>query len=71
LADVLASAFYAGLEYPEAGQPNPEYARLLLPRICPGRNRKRFMYGVKIMPRTAGLRLPVEQRGIWDFYKDK
>jgi hypothetical protein len=71
LADILASAFYAGLEYPESGQPNPEYAKLLLPRICPGRNHKRFMYGVKVLPRWVGLRLPTDQRALLDFYKDK
>jgi hypothetical protein len=71
LADILASAFYAGLEYPDSGQPNPEYAKLLLPRICQGRNHKRFMYGVKVLPRWLGSRLPADQRAILDFYKEK
>jgi hypothetical protein len=71
LADILASAFYAGLEYPDFGRPNPEYAKLLLPRICQGRSRKRFMYGVKVLPRWIGSRLPAGQRAILDFYKEK
>src|ERR1700733_16102485 len=44
LADILASAFYSGLEYPEEGDLNPDYARLLLPRICQDRRRTRYMY---------------------------
>ncbi len=72
LADIAASAFYTGLEYPPLGQLDAQYAEILAPRICLDRKRrKRFMYGVKFMPRTVGLRLPPEQRGIWDFYQNK
>ncbi len=68
LADVVASAFYAGLEYPENGKLIPDYAELLLPRICQDRRRHRYMYGVKVLPRTVGLHLPTDQRAILDFY---
>jgi hypothetical protein len=71
LADVLASAFYAGLEYPESGNLVAEYAKLLEPRVCQDRNRKRFMYGVKVLPRSIGVRLPADQCAILDHYKDK
>jgi hypothetical protein len=71
LADILASSFYAGLEYPELRKMVPEYAKLLEPKICPGRSRKRFMYGLKILPRWIGPRLPDDQRAVIDFYQDK
>lgn len=71
LADVLASAFYSGLEYTAEGTVNPEHAKLLLPRICQDKRRARFMYGVKILPRTIGLRLPADQRELLDFYADR
>jgi hypothetical protein len=71
LADILASSFYAGLEYPDSGKLIPEYAKLLEPRICQDRNRKRYMFGVKVLPRWIGSRLPSDQRAIFDHYKDK
>ena len=71
LADVLASAFYAGLEYPETGKVNADYAKLLLPRICQDRRRTKYMYGVKVLPRTVALNLPPDQRALFDFYADK
>ena len=72
LADIVASSFYVGLEYQTVGQLNPEYAKMLAPRVCQDRvHQRKFMYGVKVMPRTVGLRLPVDQRAIWDFYKDR
>ena len=68
LADVVASAFYTGLEYPEDGCLNAEYAKLLYPRICQDQRRHRSMYGVKLLPRTIGLTLPGDQRELIDFY---
>ncbi len=54
LADVLASSFYSGLEYTAEGTVNSEYAKLLLPRMCPDKRRTRHMYSVKVLPRTIG-----------------
>jgi hypothetical protein len=72
LSDIMASAFYAGLEYPPgSGAIKPEYAKLLAPRICPDKRSKCFMYGLKAIPRSIGTRLPIEQTSIFDFYKDK
>ena len=71
LSDILASAFYSGLEYSSAGTLTAEYAKLLLPRICKDRRRKRYMHGINVLPRTIGLRLQNDQRAIFDFYEDK
>lgn len=50
LADVAASAFFTGIEPTPAGTVNPDYAKLLLPRICQGANHRRYGFGVKMMP---------------------
>ena len=71
LSDVLASAFYAGLERSEEGTVNPDHAKLLLPRICQGRDRRRYMYGVKVLPRWIATRLPADQRPLLEFYAEK
>ncbi len=71
LADVLASSFYSGLEYTADGALTPEHAKLLFPRICQDRRRTRYVYGVKVLPRTIGLRLPTDQRDLIDFYASK
>jgi hypothetical protein len=71
LADIVASAFYSGLEYPTTGKLNSDHAKLLLPRIAQDKRHKRYMFGVKVMPRTAGLRLSDDQRAILDFYQDR
>ena len=34
LSYILASAFYTGIDRLDTGPPDPEYAQLLLPRIC-------------------------------------
>jgi hypothetical protein len=70
LADVAASAFCTGLEYPDRGPPNPAYAKMLLPRICPVR-RHRYMYGVKVLPRWIPPTLPADQRDLLAFYAKK
>ena len=72
LADVVASAFYSGLEkYQATASLTSEFAELLLPRICQDTRRKRFMYGVKVLPRSISQRLEPDQRKIFDFYQYK
>ena len=71
LADVVASAFYAALEYPDSGLLNPEYAKTLRPRLCQSERGKISMYGVKTMPRAIAFSLPADQREILDFYDNQ
>jgi hypothetical protein len=71
LSDIVASAFYSGLEYPPKGGLNPAYAKLLDSRIARKGGGKKFMYGIKFMPRWIGPKLPTDQRAIWDYYKNK
>lgn len=68
LADVLASAFFAGVERDFAGKAQPSFAKLLLPRTCPSRWGRRYMYSVKVLPRFITPRLPPEQKELLDFY---
>ena len=68
LADVAASAFFAGLEYTQQNALSPEYGKLLFPRICQDRRRKRCMYGFKFLPRSIISQLPGAQAELLNFY---
>lgn len=70
LADIAASAFFAGLEPTENGLTTPEYAKLLLPRICQDRKNRRYGFGVKLMPVWVP-NLPLEQAELIEFYMPK
>ncbi len=68
LSDVAASAFYSAVERDNGGGTKPDFAKLLLPRICPDVKGRRYMYGLKVLPRHLPPRLPPEQKDIFDFY---
>ncbi len=50
LADIAASAFFAGVEPTTAGTVDSRYAKLLLPRICHNGQHRSYGFGVKLMP---------------------
>jgi len=69
LADVVASAFFQGIERTSQGIVRPEYAKLLEPRIAQHPKHKRVHgFGVKVMPTWIPSRLPSDQREILSFY---
>ena len=70
LADVAASAFFAGLELSENHTTQPEPAKLLLPRICRDHRGRSFGFGVKLMPGWL-RKLPPHQAELIDFYRTK
>lgn len=70
LADVAASAFFSGVEFSDAGTTNPEFAKLLLPRMCRDKRRKIYGFGVKMMPVWVPNLAP-EQAILRDFYIKK
>lgn len=70
LADIAASAFFSGLEFSDDGTTNPEFAKLLLPRICRDRQRKIYGFGVKMMPVWVP-NLPPGQSALREFYIKK
>ncbi len=71
IADVVASAFFSGLEpNPIDGTTKPEFAKLLLPRIAMLPNGRRYGFGVRTMP-TWVPDLPSAQAELRDFYLTK
>ena len=72
LSDIVASAFYSGLERTASGKVNPEFAKLLLPRIARGPRNCILGTGVKFMPRwLPGTLRPIKQRSSTSMPPDK
>lgn len=73
LADGVASAFYQALERGSDGTVKPQFAKMLLPRMCqrPGAGGRRYGYGVKVMPTWIPTRLPPDQCDIIKFYLNR
>lgn len=71
LADIAASAFYAGLERTPNGTVKPDFAKALRPVVCMDRRHKRFEFGFKVMPGWIGSRLPDDQADLIKHYSDK
>jgi hypothetical protein len=70
LSDAVASAFFAGLERAPDGTTKPEFAKLLLPRICSDHKNRRYGFGIKMMPVWVP-NLGAEQADLRDFYMHK
>ncbi len=68
LSDVAASAFYSAVECDDTGRTKSAFAKSLLRTVCPDFKGRRYMYGLKVLPRSLPPRLPPEQRDIFDFY---
>ena len=69
LSDAVASSFYASVSVTNGRMVTPDYATLLCPRIGQDRFGKKYMYGIKVMPRHVPTTLPAHQRQIFDFYR--
>lgn len=70
LADIAASAFFSGLEMTAQGKTDPTPAKALVSRVARGANRKRFFFGVKVMPDNLRA-LPPEQEDLVAFYRQR
>lgn len=70
LADCVASAFFAGLEPKEDGGTKPEFAKELLPRVCPDKKGRRYGFGVRTMPVWVPFLSP-QQAELRNFYLGK
>lgn len=70
LADVVASAFFAGVER-KNGVTEPNYAKCFVGKIAGNWRGKKFMYGVKVMPRWIVSKLPDDQSNLLRFYQYK
>jgi hypothetical protein len=68
LADSVASAFYAAAEYWPALRCEPEYAKLLKPRMARNRRGQILEWGLKPMPYLKKAKLISPQREIFEFY---
>ena len=71
LADVVASAFFKASDLYDTGEVDPEFAKLLSPRMARDPNRTQGNvtgYGVKLMPRWSTANLLAEQQEIYRFY---
>lgn len=71
LADTVASAFFKACDFRDTGECDPQFAKLLEPRM--GRfpdvlGGEIAGYGVKIMPSFRGARLTRDQEKIFKFY---
>ncbi len=70
LADAVASAFFKACDCCDTGQCDPEFARLLAPRMArvPDGGREISGYGVKLMPAFRKAELLPEQAAIFAHY---
>jgi hypothetical protein len=69
LSDIVASAFYAGLERTSAQPLNSEFAKLLFPRMARGHRKRIIGTGVKFMPRwLSGDDVAPDQSELVRFY---
>ena len=67
LSDVVASAFFQAV----AGRCDPSYATALAPRVASNQHGAQFGYGLKVMPTKYADLAPMEQRELFDFYRQK
>jgi hypothetical protein len=71
LADTVASAFFKACDCVDTGGCDPQFAKLLLPRMCraPDGNVGAISgYSVKLMPRFKDAKLLAEQAEIFTYY---
>jgi hypothetical protein len=71
LADTVASAFFKACDYLDTGECNPEFAKLLVPRMCqaPDGNQGEISgYSVKLMPSPTKAKLLPIQAEIFSYY---
>ncbi len=71
LADTVASAFFKACDCIDTSECNPEYAKLLAPRMChtPDGSRGSISgYSVKLMPKFRDANLLPEQAEIFTYY---
>jgi hypothetical protein len=71
LADIVASAFFCGLEPLPSGLYRPEYAKLLEPRMARGASGKIFNCGLKVMPRWKPFNMNGGYGDLISFYIPK
>ena len=68
LADIGAGAFYQALEQNRPANCDPQFAKLLEPRIARDRTNRVLGYGIKSMPELHKMGLATEQREIFEFF---
>ena len=71
LADVVAGAFYQGVELNRGGGEidcDPSHAKLLKPIIACRPGGWTIGYGLRTMPIPAAMGLTVSQRALFEFY---
>ncbi len=71
LADIVASAFFKGVDVWDTKKCDPEYAMLLKPRMATDTDLKDGLisgYGVKLMPKWRTLNVLPEQKELLTFY---
>lgn len=71
LADTVASAFFKACDYVDTGECNPEFAKLLAPRMCcdPDGNQGAISgYSVKLMPTLNIANVLPAQAEIFTYY---
>ncbi|UGY06145.1 DUF3800 domain-containing protein [Bradyrhizobium quebecense] len=71
LADTVASAFFKACDYVDTGECDPEFAKLLAPRMChdpDGSPGPASGYSVKLMPKIGDAKLLPVQAEIFTFY---
>jgi hypothetical protein len=71
LADTVASAFFKACDFVDTGECNPEFAKLLAPRMCqvPDGNQGAVSgYSVKLMPNPKIANLLPAQAEIFTYY---
>lgn len=67
LADIVAGAFYKACDIYNTGGCDPQFAKLLEPRMARA-DKKISGYGLKLMPSLKGAKLLPEQEAIFKFY---
>jgi hypothetical protein len=71
LADTVASAFFKACDFLDTGECNPEFAKLLAPRMCqvPDGNQGEISgYSLKLMPSPTKAKLLPIQAQIFSYY---
>lgn len=71
LADVVASAFFKACDKYDTGKCDPQFAKLLKPRMAREPNTRRGQisgFGVKLMPSMRTAKLDHDQADIFKFY---
>ena len=68
LADVVAGAFFQAVERNRPADCDPQYAKLLKPKMARNERGNVLSYGIKTMPQPREMGLSVEQREIFEFY---